>query len=149
MPDLKAAATHAFWSNFQDPDVYRAIAFLEGVEDWTLDTNPEVEDALEDLGHMLDKIGTVDLNQEQNLVYLGAYIKTGTILRILMCMDQAYPGSASKVLAHAEQNTQGSDDISGIFLARNIAFERLRLLSRIFSSERIETVQKALENYHD
>ena len=64
MPDLKAAATHAFWSNFQDPDVYRAIAFLEGVEDWTLDTNPEVETALEDLGHMLDKIGTVDLNQE-------------------------------------------------------------------------------------
>ena len=63
-----------------------------------------------------------------------------------MALDMAYPGSASKVIMFAEDNTKSDSDIYGIFLRRNIVFERLRLLSRVFSEERIQLVTKALED---
>ena len=54
-------------------------------------------------------------------------------------------GSASKVLIYAEETTTGSQDPAGIFLKRNIAFERLRLLARVFSTYRLQLVARALE----
>ena len=42
--------------------------------------------------------------------------------------------------------TKSEKDIPGAFLKRNIIFERLRLLGRIFSPERIELIQNSLED---
>jgi intracellular multiplication protein IcmW len=50
MPDLSHEAVHQFWKSYQDPTIYRVISFMEGVEDWTLDNQPEVEAALQALG---------------------------------------------------------------------------------------------------
>lgn len=149
MPDLSLEAVHKFWSEFQDKDVYHALTFLEGVEEWTADGDPKLEAGLKSLGDELEDIGNIELEQEDNIITLGAYIKSCRILRILMCMDQAQPGSASKILMHAEKKAKEKDDVANYFLARNVAFERMRLIGRIFSPERLEIVKKALENYHE
>jgi intracellular multiplication protein IcmW len=57
----------------------------------------------------------------------------------------AHPGSASKVLMYAEENSLSGQDAAGFFLKRNIVFERLRLLSRTFSEDRLKLVAEALE----
>ena len=149
MVDLTHKAVHQFWANFPDNSIYRVIASMESMEQWTLDGDPELEKALMKLGQELENIANIDLKQEQNLINIGAYIKAARNLRILMALDQAYPGSASKLLMHAEKITKSNQDAAGVFLRRNLIFERLRLLSRTFSPERIKLLQQCLEGEND
>lgn len=145
MPDLSHTAVHQFWEDYQDPIIYRVIAFMESVEDWTLDGNANLEEALKNLGEALEDIGNIDLQQENDMIEICAHLKMGRCLRLLMCLDQAYPGAAAKVLMHAEEITKSDSDIPGIFLRRNIVFERLRLLGRVFAQDRFKLILKALE----
>ena len=146
MPDLSHSAVHQFWKEYDDPFLYRVIAFMEGVEDWTNDGDPDVEEALSRLGASLDDLGNIELKQEDDMIQLVASLKTGRGLRLLMALDMAYPGAAAKVLMHAEKQTKNEKDTAGVFLKRNVIFERLRLMGMIFSPERIELIQKALED---
>ncbi len=146
MPDLSHEAVHQFWKAYPDPSIYRVISFMEGVEDWTLDSQPEVEATLQALGKALDNIDDIELQQEELVVELVTHLKTGRGLRLLMCLDNAYPGAAAKVLMYAEEHTKSERDNPGIFLRRNIIFERLRLLSRVFAPDRLKLVLKALED---
>ncbi len=145
MPDLSHKAVHQFWHDYQDPMIYRVIAFMESVEDWTADGDPQLEAALKKLGETLEDIGNIDLKEENDIITLAAHIKTGRGLRLLMALDTAYPGAAAKVLMHAEENTQSDEDTAGVFLRRNIVFERLRLLGRVFAPDRLKLILKALE----
>jgi intracellular multiplication protein IcmW len=72
MPDLSHETVHQFWKNYQDPTIYRVISFMEGVEDWTHDGDPELEQALQNLGKTLDNIENVELQQEQWIVELAS-----------------------------------------------------------------------------
>jgi intracellular multiplication protein IcmW len=145
MPLLDTQSCFDFWLSYNDKDIYRAIAFMEGVEDWTLDSDKGVEEHLAKLGKTLDKLGEIDLAQEQAFVEIVAHLKTGRGLRLLMALDKAYPGAAAKVLVHAEDTKNAQNELCKLFLHRNMIFERLRLLSRIFSEDRFKLVSKALE----
>lgn len=145
MPNLDHSAVHQFWKNYQDSMIHRVITFMESVEDWTMDGDPALETALKELGDALEDIGNIDLQTENPMLELLAHVKTGRGLRLLMCLDMAYPGAAAKVLMRAEETTRSQADNAGIFLRRNVVFERLRLLGRVFSEERLKLVTKALE----
>lgn len=145
MPDLSNEAVHQFWFDYKDPMIYRVISFMEGVENWTLDGEIDLEAAMVKFGDALEAIGNIDLQNEDSFIHVATYIKAGRALRLLQCLDIAYPGAASKLLMHAEETSQTSDDIQGLFLRRNIVFERLRLLGRVFSPERFTLVLKGLE----
>ena len=146
MPNLDLQASHEFWKNYDDPMIYRVISFMETAENWTLDGNPELEEAMKSLGEQLDKITRFELGKEEQFVALCAHIKTSRILRLLQSIDSIDPGSASKVLMFAEENNTPDNLVAGLFLRRNIIFERLRLLSRVFAPQRIELMLKALEH---
>ncbi len=148
MPDLSLQASHQYWHDYPDSTIYKVIAFMEGVEDWTLDGDPEVEAALAALSKELDDIQKIDLGKMDRrdlFVRIACSIKSSRNLRLLQSIDSVHPGSASRVLMYAEQNSKAANDTPGIFLRRNIVFERLRLLSRVFSEERLSLVTKALE----
>jgi len=145
MPDLSHEACHRFWFEYNDPIIYKVIGLLESVEGWTLETNEEVKKTLEQLGSALDNIGKIEFEREDLFIAAGAHLKTSQILRILQAIDTAHPGSASKVLVHAEENTDDENSSCRLFIQRNIAFERLRLLSRIFSRDRMTLAIDALE----
>lgn len=148
MPDLSLKASHEFWKNYQDPMIYRVIAFMETVEDWTLDGDPTLEAILDELGRNLDQVRRFELGKEEQFITLLAHLKTSRILRVLQAIDTIEPGSASKILMYAEENNTPENLLTGLFLRRNIVFERLRLLSRVFSAERFELVLKAMEQEH-
>jgi intracellular multiplication protein IcmW len=148
MPDLSLEASCQFWFEYNDPMIYRVVTFMEGVESWTLDGNPELEAALKTLGEELDDISKIDmasLGHEEAFIRIACNIKSGRALRLLQALDTVHPGAASRLLIHAEENSQSSEDTAGIFLRRNIIFERLRLLGRVFSEDRFRLVVKALE----
>ncbi|HSW69046.1 MAG TPA: type IVB secretion system protein IcmW [Gammaproteobacteria bacterium] len=148
MPSLDLQSAHDFWKNYEDPMIYRVIAFMETVEAWTLDGDPGLEQAVNLLGSNLDKITRFELSKEEQFIALCAHIKTSRILRLLQAIDTIDPGSASKVLMYAEENNTPENPLAGLFLRRNIVFERLRLLARVFSSQRFEIILKALEQEH-
>ena len=148
MPDLSHEAAAQYWNDYVDPMIYRVVTFMESVEDWTIDGNPQLEETLTQLGKELDDITSVDLStlgQEDKFIRIVGNIKSGRGLRLLQAIDTAHPGSASKILIHAEENSTGSHDAAGFFLKRNIVFERLRLLARVFSEYRLKLVSRALE----
>ena len=148
MPDLSTEAVHRFWSQYEDRMIYRVVSFMEGVEEWTLDGNPEFEAALADLGKQLDDISMLDmsqLGQEDVFIKIANGIKSGRSLRLLQSIDTVHPGSASKLLIYAEEHSAQRNDPAAFFLRRNIVFERLRLLARVFSKERFALILKALE----
>lgn len=148
MPDLSHEASARYWFEYVDPMIYRVITFMESVEDWTLDNNPELEAAIKRLGEELDDIEKIDmsmLNQEEAFIRLVGNLKSGRGLRLLQAIDTVHPGSASRILIHAEETSTGSNDPAGFFLKRNITFERLRLLARVFSEYRLKLIARALE----
>jgi intracellular multiplication protein IcmW len=49
---------------------------------------------------------------------------------------------------YAEEHNSPEHVMSNLFLRRNIVFERLRLLSRVFSPERCELALNVLEQDH-
>lgn len=148
MPDLSHEASSQYWFDYLDPMIYRVITFMESVEDWTLDGNPDFEAVMTQLGKELDDIEQIDLGllaEEEKFIRIVGNIKSGRGLRLLQAIDTVHPGSASRVLIHAEETSTGSHDPAGIFLKRNIIFERLRLLSRVFCQYRLNLVLRALE----
>ncbi|HVE44595.1 MAG TPA: type IVB secretion system protein IcmW [Gammaproteobacteria bacterium] len=148
MPKLDLASAHEYWKSFDDQTLYQVVTYMEAVETFTLDGNPELETALEKIGDALDKISVFELNKEEQIVAMSAHLKTSRILRLLQAIDTIDPGSASKILIHAEESNTAGNIMAILFLKRNIAFERLRLLSRVFSVERCNMVLQALEQDH-
>ncbi len=146
MVDLSHEGSLKFWFEYKDSVIYRIITYMESVEHWTIDDNPELESALASLGEIMDNIGNVDLQKEDELIQVAAYIKASRALRLLQAMDTAHPGAASKLLTHAEKQSTSPEDAPGLFLRRNVVFERLRLLARVFSPERMALMQQALED---
>lgn len=115
MPNLDLHASHEFWKNYDDPMIFRVISFMESVESWTLDGNPELEQAIAALGEALDKLTKFELSKEEQFVSLCAHLKTSRILRLLQAIDTIDPGSASKVLMYAEENNTPDNLLAGLF----------------------------------
>lgn len=149
MPDLSQKASLEYWQSYPDPMIFRVIALMESMEDWTYDTNPDLEAAMNRLGNSLENTTKFELKNQDDYLNMGNHIFIGRILRTMQAIDTTHPGSASRLLMHAEENTKSDNDPAGLFLRRNIVFERLRLLARVFSQERLTMIQKALEKDDD
>lgn len=148
MPDLSLEEVHAFWHEYDKRTLYRIVTSMEGIESWAADQDPAVEDALLRLGACLDDVQDFELNDEASVVKLLANIRSGRALRLMQFLDVLKPGFASKLLIYAEENTKDNrkDKYAELFLKRNLAFERLQLLGRVFAPERINLILKALES---
>ena len=146
MPDISNAGSHKYWDDYKDKSIYRNLSFMESVENsFTFDGDEKIEEMLSKLGEALEGIEGISLEKEDELIKLLAYLKAARMLRIMQCLDLANPGSASKLLIKAEKTTTSPQDVHGLFLSRNMAFEHIRLLSRIFAKKRLDLVQKATE----
>lgn len=153
MPKLDLQSAHEYWNQFNDPMIYRVVAFMESVEDWTKDGDPQLEAAIDKLGDALETLTRFNVSEEENFIKLASFLKMPRLLRMLQTIDTIEPGSASKILMYAEEKSasnpweeSASNPLVYLFLRRNIIFERLRLLTRVFSPARFSLILRALEN---
>lgn len=152
MPDMSLEAVHAFWHDYDKRTLYRIVTSMEGIESWAGDDDPKVEEALLRLGSTLDELTDFELTDEASLVKVLANLRSGRALRLMQFLDVLKPGTASKLLIFAEEQTKDAahkNRYADLFLKRNLAFERLQLLGRVFAPERINLVLKALESNHE
>lgn len=149
MVDLTQKGSLEYWQGYPDPMIFRVIAFMESMEKWVYDGNPQLEQSMEKLGDALEGVVKFELKQQESYVKLGNHIHMGRVLRLMQGIDTISPGSASRLLMYTEENTKNDHDPSGLFLRRNIVFERLRLLARVFSADRLSLIQRALEKDDD
>jgi len=152
MPDMSLEAVHAFWHDYDKRTLYRIVTSMEGIESWAADDDPQAEEALLRLGACLDDVSDFELNDEAVLVKVLANMRSGRALRLMQFLDVLKPGTASKLLIFAEEQTKDAahkNRYADLFLKRNLAFERLQLLGRVFAPERINLVLKALESNHE
>ena len=148
MPELTIEASHKYWKQYHDPMIYKVVSFMESVETWVRSDFSQLEAAIEELGRQLDDIGKInidELNQQESFIRLINNTNMPRALRLLQALDIANPGAASKLLMHAEEISKHTKDDASLFLQRNIVFERLRLLGRVFSSSRLMLVLKSIE----
>ena len=145
MPDLSPDSVAKHWQEKHDYALYRIISTMEAVESWTLDGDPEFEALLADIGTSVDGLTTFSVSEEESFIKTFNAIKASRALRLLQSIDQLMPGSASKLLVFAEVSSSSKEDTPGFFLNRNLVFERLQLLGRIFAPERFRMVMSALE----
>lgn len=148
MPDLSVEGVHSFWYDYDKRTLYRIVASMEGIEDWISDDDPRVDQALIKLGEQLESHPDFEVEDEAVVIKLLSNIHAGRALRLMQSLDVKKPGTASKLLVFAEEQTKDKDSknkYANLFLKRNLSFERLQLLGRVFASERINLVLKALE----
>lgn len=152
MPDMSLEAVHAFWHDYDKRTLYRIVTSMEGIESWAADTDPKVEEALMRLGSYLDDISDFEIINEAVLIKVLANTRSSRALRLMQFLDVLKPGTASKLLIYAEEQTKDAahkNKYADLFLKRNLAFERLQLLGRVFAPERVNLVLKALETGHE
>lgn len=154
MPDLHLDAVHAFWDSYDRRTLYRVIVAIERVESWVLDGDPAVEAALIRLGEVIDQGGGFELSEEAKIIRVLSCTRASRALRLLQSLDIAKPGTASQLLMFAEEASSTGegktpDKQAQLFLRRNLVFERLQLLSRVFAPQRISLVLKALEQHSE
>lgn len=150
MPDLHLDSVHAFWDSYDRRILYRVIVAIERVESWVLDGHPTFEQALIRLGEVLEVTPDFTLSEEAKLIRVLASTHASRALRLLQAIDIKKPGTAPQLLMYAEEASAGSerkgpDPYAKIFLRRNLVFERLQLLARVFAPQRISLVLKAVE----
>lgn len=151
MPDLRIESVHAFWDNYDRRVLYRVIAALESVETWAADLDPKIDEAIIKLGYAMDAAKEVDFSgYEEKIINVLAYLRASRAIRILQTIDMLNPGSAAKLLSFAEEqvNLKSNKSImysAKLFLERNLVFERMQLLARIFSGPRVSLILSALE----
>ena len=152
MPDLSTEAVHQFWYDYDKRILYRIVTSLEGMESWAVDTDEKVDLVFNELGRALDNASNIELQEEATLIKILANTHSARAIRLMQYLDAIKPGLASKLLMYAEQQTKEEgkkDPYCDLFLKRNLVFERLQLLSRVFAPERINLVLKALENTNE
>ena len=152
MPDLSAQAVHQFWYDYDKRILYRIVTSMEGMESWTVDMEEEVDAALNRLGDALEGSRNFELKEEATIIKVLANTHSARAIRLMQYLDALVPGTASKLLVYAEGQTKDENNKNrycDLFLKRNLVFERMQLISRVFAPERINLVLKALENAND
>ena len=152
MPDFSTAAVHEFWYDYDKRILYRIVTSMERMETWAIDNDPTIDPLFNQMGEALDGIaGTAEFKEEAIIIRILANTHSARAIRFMQYLDSIKPGTASKLLVYAEEQTKGATKnyYCDLFLKRNLVFERMQLLSRVFSPERINLVLRALENANE
>lgn len=148
--DLSPAAVTAFLRE-QDPELSleKAVGGMEAVETWTRDRADKVQAALQALADRMDLIDMSDISQDTHnrLIVLLSYISTGKALKLMCWIDASSPNFVARTLAEAQMLAvmdKMNEGAARLFIERIEVVDRLQMLSRIFSEDRIVTIQKVL-----
>lgn len=146
--DMSSDGSHAFFRE-RDPMLESAVVGMESVETWTRDRAQAVQETLQKIA---DRVEEMDIDLiagplQNKLIILLGYISTGKAIKLLMWFDQNSPNFVAKTLAEAQMLSaldKLNEGAARLFVERFEVLERMHMLSRVFSEERLLIVQKVL-----
>ena len=146
--DLSTAATHAFFRE-QDPALEATIVGMEAVENWTRDSAPQVQQALQALADRIESVdmGELDPDLHNKLIILLSYISSGKALRLLLWIEEFAPNFVARTMAEAQMLAaldKLNEKAAALFVERIEVLERHHVLRRVFAPERLKTMKKVL-----
>lgn len=148
MSKFRVETIEQYWKQFPNPDTYQIIKSMESVENWTFDNHQELEKMFVQLDQHFDTFKThsiLELDHKETLILMLIRVKIGLALYFLHELDQKYPGIIAELIEYAQDHCHQINDAMSIFLRRCIVFERLLTIKKVFSTERINTIIKILE----
>lgn len=147
--DVSTAGAHAFFSE-RDPALVQAIEGMESVETWTRDRFENVQGTLQKLSDKIEEIDMDDIQgtQHNKLIILMGYISSGKAIKLLMWIEHNSPNFVAKTLAEAQMLSaldKINEGAARLFVERFEVLEKMHMLSRVFSEERLRIVQRVLK----
>lgn len=157
--DVSVEGVEAFFSE-RDPGLADAIKGMESVETWTRDKEQQVHETLQNLANRIEDFDMHKLEDstQSKLIILLSYISSGKAIKLLMWIEHNNPNFVARTLADAQMISaldRFNHGAARLFVERFEVLERMHNLSRIFSEDRLEIVQRVLrilageENYQD
>lgn len=125
--------------------IYDIIDFIEQTEDWVVSNDPAVSEALDKLSQYFATADSKSAPPHADLIHICAFVYLSQKLRIMQSLDSMQPGLATQLIQSAEKAPK-TENSAFVFLQRNLIFERMRILSRILDSGRIQLVKKLYES---
>ena len=146
--DMSAQSAHAFFAE-RDPALEKAIIGMEACESWTKDRIDTVQQALQGFADRVEEFDLQNIPQELNnrLIVMLGYISTGKAIKLLMWIDQTAPNFVARTMAEAQMLSvldKVNEEAARLFIERFMVLERLHLLSRVFSEDRLQIVERVL-----
>lgn len=147
--DVSTEGAHAFFKE-RDPSLVDAIASMERVESWTKDRFENVQATLQQLADRVEYLDMDDIQgaQHNKLIILMGYISSGKAIKLLMWIEHNSPNFVAKTLAEAQMLSaldKLNEGAARLFVERFEVLERMHMLSRVFSDERLRMVQRVLK----
>jgi len=144
--DLSDESVDRFWAIRGAKNVIRA---MESSEPWAVDSAPGAESILDVVCKSLseasenpDLLAKVGKEAAGSMIDLIGYLRSGRGLALFSWLLEVRPDVAQDLLISAQKRT---DDFSALLLDRIATVDRLCLVSRIFSPERVALVLDILE----
>lgn len=147
--DISTQGSHAFFEE-RDPALLQAIKGMESVESWTKDRYENVQAMLQQLADRVEDLDMEELKgaQHNKLIILLGYISSGKAIKLLMWIEHNSPNFVAKTLAEAQMLSaldKINEGSAKLFVERFEQLERMHMLSRVFSEERLAVVQRVLK----
>lgn len=144
MPNLRQSIIEKFWQE-KDPRMARILGWMESMEDWMLDDNEEVADAIYVLAQTLERVSRRDIMEHsQELIHAMAYMSAPRALRLLEWFDEHFPQGVSVELTK-QALTMKDDERASLLLDRFNTLHRLSLLTKIFAPHRTRIIVDLLQ----
>lgn len=147
MPDLSKETVHAFWHEYDPQILYKVVCSFEESETW-IHYDDQSAQLISDLGDVMEKAANFDFFKQETLIKLLTSIKFSQALRVMQFMETKSPGIITRLLMWADEKNRNNqaEQYMVSFLRRNLIFERLQLLARVFSHDRLELLTKSIHH---
>ena len=131
--NLSRASIQRYW-NGANPELSKLIQAMEWVEEWVLDDDDSVEEAIGALGIKLAQSSSRSIEGNGDLfIDTMAYMSIGRVMRTLEWINHRYGDDAA--VSIIEQALDRDDKNDQLMLDRIRTILRMSLLSAIFSRE--------------
>lgn len=143
---LSGDVPRTFW-NMMGVPVPQIIAAMERCETWTVDNEDNVEILLRILDSKLseatpEQVVAMVHQAPGSVIDMSAYLKSSRAILLLRWLSDVNPNIIPVLVQYASES---GSECSLLMIERMQSLEKVRVLSRLFSPDRLSTILETLE----
>lgn len=144
--NLRQSVLEDHWRK-KDPRLSRILGWMESMEDWMLDDDQEIMDAILTFSTVLERSSSARVTENADrLIEIMAYMSAPRAMRLMSWLEERFPDGVSRELLNNAIDMQG-DPTADLLVDRLDTLERLSLLSRMFSPARTREIVGILKDF--